>query len=999
MEYRLRRAEAERENKPQAATVQTSLRAMRSCNPKNKRRISYAGVKGKGQLKLSVHLPDGIAVHIMEAKGLMGREYRTCDSYVKLSVVPDLSRRSRRKTKTVPDCKNPVFHEYFNFPLQETDEQKRLLVTVWNRDRISRRSELLGCMSFGVRSLLGLDKDINGWYYLLGEDLGRTKHLKVATRRLKPNQGSPMKNYAAKTEGKGIEDMEQLKVTIPRGKDGFGFTICSDAPVRVQAVDPGGPADLAGLQSLDTVLQLNGQQVEQWKCVELAHTIRNCHSEIVVLIWRLGPQLKPGFENLIRLPSHRSNYELQTPPNKREKSSVSSMGSGDHRASLSMVYDGTDGVILNSWERRQEFDKCSQNVPSVSHVASGGDKNIIILSPIKHGSQILRQISQDNHVIYANLGREQSGPERKQSLIGSSTDLLKSTVQAVKNYGNYRNCTIVRSHIAPANYATCMTLPPKIVVFPLFVQPLDLCNPARSLVLSENLLLHEGKSRPLKVCIFIYTDLILLTKEDERGQCSVLQNPFFLQCTEIEQSAWGDLHFSITSRGEKSHSTLSLEAFSAEQKRKVYQCLMEHVIKQKQEQKATVSEAVSKMLDPKSDDPSEMPSEEKAAICDLQPTDGAAAENDKTPEEQTDPDEQRESHEELNDVKSQNFRVPFIIPEVRLDKSFSQSAEALPNFHIDAADEDEEEDDEDEDDDSDDSYVDRNDSKRRSMIETSACEKHCTLTVQNSLRRRTHSEGSLLQEPKTQCFTSDNALNCSGCDGQNMKSDWAPPSPKTLKKEIANVRNGGSMHQLCLIFSGHKQLSGADAECGYDQTDDGFKKKSKNIAKDMKNRLGFLRRRNDSGPGSNAAKLDKVIKTVRPSPEEALKWGESLDKLLTHKYGLAAFRAFLRTEFSDENLEFWLACEEYKKVKSQSKMISKAKKIFAEYIAIQSCKEVNLDSHTREHTKDNLQKVSRSCFDLAQKRIFGLMEKDSYPRFLRSELYLDLINQKKPNAS
>lgn len=57
--------------------------------------------------------------------------------------------------------------------------------------------------------------------------------------------------------------------------------------------------------------------------------------------------------------------------------------------------------------------------------------------------------------------------------------------------------------------------------------------------------------------------------------------------------------------------------------------------------------------------------------------------------------------------------------------------------------------------------------------------------------------------------------------------------------------------------------------------------------------------------------------------------------------------------------------------------------------------QVNLDSYTREHTKDNLQCVTRSCFDLAQKRIFGLMEKDSYPRFLRSDLYLDLINQKK----
>lgn len=52
------------------------------------------------------------------------------------------------------------------------------------------------------------------------------------------------------------------------------------------------------------------------------------------------------------------------------------------------------------------------------------------------------------------------------------------------------------------------------------------------------------------------------------------------------------------------------------------------------------------------------------------------------------------------------------------------------------------------------------------------------------------------------------------------------------------------------------------------------------------------------------------------------------------------FQAFLRTEFSEENLEFWLACEDFKKVKSQSKMAAKAKKIFAEFIAIQACKEV-----------------------------------------------------------
>ena len=188
-------------------------------------------------------------------------------------------------------------------------------------------------------------------------------------------------------------------------------------------------------------------------------------------------------------------------------------------------------------------------------------------------------------------------------------------------------------------------------------------------------------------------------------------------------------------------------------------------------------------------------------------------------------------------------------------------------------------------------------------------------------------------------------------------------------------------------------MSGADTVGDDDEAS--RKRKSKNLAKDMKNKLGIFRRPNESPGAQPAGKTDKVMKSFKPTSEEALKWGESLEKLLVHKYGLAVFQAFLRTEFSEENLEFWLACEDFKKVKSQSKMAAKAKKIFAEYIAIQACKEVNLDSYTREHTKDNLQSVTRGCFDLAQKRIFGLMEKDSYPRFLRSDLYLDLINQKK----
>lgn len=56
-----------------------------------------------------------------------------------------------------------------------------------------------------------------------------------------------------------------------------GFLRKSSASVVLEwlfFVLAGGPAEKAGLQQLDTVLQLNEKPVEHWKCVELAHEIR-----------------------------------------------------------------------------------------------------------------------------------------------------------------------------------------------------------------------------------------------------------------------------------------------------------------------------------------------------------------------------------------------------------------------------------------------------------------------------------------------------------------------------------------------------------------------------------------------------------------------------------------------------------------------------------------------------------------------------------------------------
>ncbi|GCC19674.1 hypothetical protein chiPu_0021119, partial [Chiloscyllium punctatum] len=98
-------------------------------------------------------------------------------------------------------------------------------------------------------------------------------------------------------------------------------------------------------------------------------------------------------------------------------------------------------------------------------------------------------------------------------------------------------------------------------------------------------------------------------------------------------------------------------------------------------------------------------------------------------------------------------------------------------------------------------------------------------------------------------------------------------------------------------------------------------------------RLGFLRRWNDA-----CTKND--LNSLRPTAEEVVQWGESLGNLLAHRYGLIAFKGFLRTEFSDENIEFWLACEDYRNTKSNSKLTSKAKKIFEEFIDTHAPREV-----------------------------------------------------------
>uniref|UniRef100_A0A3B3VKS5 Regulator of G protein signaling 13 n=1 Tax=Poecilia latipinna TaxID=48699 RepID=A0A3B3VKS5_9TELE len=135
------------------------------------------------------------------------------------------------------------------------------------------------------------------------------------------------------------------------------------------------------------------------------------------------------------------------------------------------------------------------------------------------------------------------------------------------------------------------------------------------------------------------------------------------------------------------------------------------------------------------------------------------------------------------------------------------------------------------------------------------------------------------------------------------------------------------------------------------------------------------------------------------SLEDTQQWSQSLERLLESKYGLATFRNFLKSEYSDENIEFWLTCEDYKKIKSSFKLSSRAKKIYEQFIKAESPKEINIDYHTREQIKRNVKTPTMHCFDEAQKIVYGLMERDSYPRFLRSDIYRTLLESLAADAT
>ncbi|XP_068609535.1 regulator of G-protein signaling 6-like [Brachionichthys hirsutus] len=135
-----------------------------------------------------------------------------------------------------------------------------------------------------------------------------------------------------------------------------------------------------------------------------------------------------------------------------------------------------------------------------------------------------------------------------------------------------------------------------------------------------------------------------------------------------------------------------------------------------------------------------------------------------------------------------------------------------------------------------------------------------------------------------------------------------------------------------------------------------------------------------------------------PSQQRVKKWGFSLEEALKDPAGQELFLKFLESEFSSENLRFWLAVQDLKRMRQQD-VAQRAQGIWAEFLAEGAPSSINLDSHSYERTGQNLKDPGRYSYEDAQDHIYKLMKSDSYARFLRSNVYQDLlIARKKPET-
>lgn len=119
-----------------------------------------------------------------------------------------------------------------------------------------------------------------------------------------------------------------------------------------------------------------------------------------------------------------------------------------------------------------------------------------------------------------------------------------------------------------------------------------------------------------------------------------------------------------------------------------------------------------------------------------------------------------------------------------------------------------------------------------------------------------------------------------------------------------------------------------------------------------------------------------------------LRGSSELKHLLAHSLGLSAFRAFMRRSVAEENVDFWIAANDFKQTAKEKGDDSHgtATYIFQRYCKEGSEHQVNLPCSIRSSLQEALEKrdINEDLFNPAMDEIYRLMVRDNYARFKRT---------------
>lgn len=139
---------------------------------------------------------------------------------------------------------------------------------------------------------------------------------------------------------------------------------------------------------------------------------------------------------------------------------------------------------------------------------------------------------------------------------------------------------------------------------------------------------------------------------------------------------------------------------------------------------------------------------------------------------------------------------------------------------------------------------------------------------------------------------------------------------------------------------------------------------------------------------SKQLSLVALADLIKETPANTTQDLPDLKTFLSDPTNIHLFREFLESQFCRENLDFYLACEKYRKLEPErvGKDLIKfmAIQIYNDYLAKDAKYPINVDYNCAQNIAKRIKEPTADLFKEPQIEILNLMRNDCYPRFCKT---------------